>query len=47
MKERFGDKVKFRNYDVKRNFLQRFGTSIVHDAFSSIEERAQFARFGL
>ncbi|MDB3911302.1 S49 family peptidase [Paracoccaceae bacterium] len=47
MKERFGDKVKFRNYDVKRNFLQRFGTSIVHDAFTSIEERAQFARFGL
>ena len=47
MKDRFGDKVRFRSYDVKRNILTRLGTSMVQDAFTGIEERAQFARFGL
>ena len=47
MKDRFGDKVRFRSYDVKRNILTRLGTSMVQDAFIGIEERAQFARFGL
>jgi serine protease SohB len=47
MKDRFGDKVQFRTYGVKRNLLMRLGASIVHDAFTGIEERAQFARFGL
>ena len=47
MKDRFGDKVRFQSYNVKRNILTRLGTSMVQDAFTGIEERAQFARFGL
>ncbi|MEP4196845.1 MAG: S49 family peptidase [Aliishimia sp.] len=47
MKDRFGDKVKFRRYEAKRPFLQRFGMRVVDDAFAGLEERAAFARFGL
>jgi serine protease SohB len=47
MKERFGDKVKFRRYGQKRSFLSRFGARIVDDAVAGIEERAAYARFGL
>lgn len=47
IKQRFGDKVQFRAYDVKRNFLMRFGASVTQTALANIEERALFARFGL
>ncbi len=47
MKARFGHKVKFRRYEAKRTLFQRFGTSLAQDALGGIEERAQFARFGL
>jgi serine protease SohB len=47
MKERFGDKVRFRRYGVRRSLLSRFGTQMVHDAVQGLEERAAFARFGL
>ncbi|ETX15231.1 multidrug transporter [Roseivivax halodurans JCM 10272] len=47
MKDRFGDKVKFRRYEQKKPFLARFGTQIAQDALAGIEERAEFARFGL
>ncbi len=47
MKERFGDKVKFRRYGVKRGLLSRFGAQMVQDAVQGIEERAAYARFGL
>ena len=47
MKDRFGDKVKFRRYEQKKPFLARFGSQIAQDALSGIEERAEFARFGL
>lgn len=47
MKSRFGDKVKFRRYEMRRPFLSRFGAQIVDDAVAGIEERAAFARFGL
>ncbi|ETX30917.1 S49 family peptidase [Roseivivax isoporae] len=47
MKARFGDKVRFRRYEVRRPFLARFGTTLVQDALGTIEERADFARFGL
>ena len=47
MKERFGDKVKFRRYGPRKALLQRFGVALAQDALSSIEERAEFARFGL
>lgn len=47
MKERFGDKVKFRRYEARRPLLQRFGAQIVEQAFGGLEERAAYARFGL
>jgi len=47
MKDRFGDKVKFRRYGQKKPLLARFGAQIVDDAVAGIEERAAFARFGL
>lgn len=47
MKEQFGDKVRFRRYEAKRPLLQRFGAQIVEDAYSGLEERAAYARFGL
>jgi serine protease SohB len=47
MKERFGDKVKFKRYGAKRGLLSRFGAQMVQDAVQGIEERAAYARFGL
>ena len=47
MKERFGDKVRFRKYEMRRPFLRRFGAQMVDDAVAGLEERAAFARFGL
>jgi len=47
MKERFGDKIKFRRYGQKKPLLERFGAQIVNDTVSGLEERAAFARFGL
>jgi len=47
MKARFGDKVRFRRYGVRRSLLDRFGARIMGEAISSIEDRAAFARFGL
>lgn len=47
IKNRFGDKVKFRRYGIKKGLLSRFGAQMVNDAVHGIEERAAFARFGL
>lgn len=47
MKARFGDKVTFKRYGPKRGFMSRFGAQIATDALAGIEERAEFARFGL
>ncbi|WP_093743478.1 S49 family peptidase [Sulfitobacter delicatus] len=47
LKDRFGDKVKFRRYGVKRGLLSRFGVQMMQDAVQGIEERAAYARFGL
>ncbi|WP_119837878.1 S49 family peptidase [Pseudooceanicola algae] len=47
MKERFGDKVRFRDYGTKRSLLTRFGASVLNESLAGIEERAAFARFGL
>lgn len=47
MQERFGDKVKFRRYGVRRPFFARFGAQVVDDAMHTIEERSAFAQFGL
>ncbi|MFV0512343.1 MAG: S49 family peptidase [Jhaorihella sp.] len=47
MRERFGDKVQFRRYGLRRPFWSRLGAEIVQDAIAGIEERAAYARFGL
>lgn len=47
LQERFGKKVKLRRMAAKRDFLSRFGAGIVDETLYGIEERAQFARFGL
>ncbi|KPN64592.1 multidrug transporter [Aliiroseovarius crassostreae] len=47
MKARFGDKVRFRVYGVRRGILSRFGLRLMNDAITQIEERAEYARFGL
>ncbi|MEX0337752.1 MAG: S49 family peptidase [Arenibacterium sp.] len=47
LKARFGDKVQFRRYGLKRPFFSRLGVSLSEQAVASIEERAHFARFGL
>ncbi|TNC48770.1 S49 family peptidase [Rubellimicrobium rubrum] len=47
LKARFGDKVRFRRYGMRRPFLSRFGLALVEDAVGLMEERAAFARFGL
>lgn len=47
MKARFGDKVKFRHYGPKRGWMSRIGAQFASDALTGIEERAEFARYGL
>ncbi len=47
MKDRFGEKCQFRTYGMKRGLLARFGASAADSAFTAIEERAEFARYGL
>ncbi len=47
LKEKFGKDVRLRAYDMRRPVWQRFGASLAQDALSGIEERAEYARFGL
>lgn len=47
MKEIFGEKVKFQNFGRRKGLLSRFGVKVVADALDGLEERAQYARFGL
>ncbi len=47
MQERFGEKVRFRRYGLKKPFWSRFGMRVAQDALAGIEERAEYARFGL
>lgn len=47
MQERFGDKVQFRRYGLRKPLWSRFGAAIAGDALTTIEERAAYARFGL
>lgn len=47
MKEKFGDKVKFRVSERKKSFLGKFGMSFASQMVDFVEERAAFARFGL
>lgn len=47
MKERFGDDVRLVKYTQRKPLLRRFGAQILDDVAYSIEERAEFARYGL
>lgn len=47
MKLRFGDKVRFRRFGMRKPLFRRFGIALFDDLVSAIEERAAFARFGL
>ncbi len=47
MKERFGEKTRFAVYGPKRGLFSRFGASLVGEAIGQIEDRGQWARFGL
>jgi len=47
MKERYGDKVKFRVYGQKRSFLSRIGVRILDATLGEFEARALWSRFGL
>ncbi|WP_058312036.1 S49 family peptidase [Shimia thalassica] len=47
MKEKFGKEVTFRRYGMRRPMWQRFGATFAQDAVAGIEERAEYARFGL
>jgi len=46
-KERFGDKVRLVPYSRKRPLLSRFGAQMVQEAVLGLEERAEYARYGL
>lgn len=47
MQQRYGEKVRFRRYGLKKPFWSRFGMQVAQDALAGIEERAEYARFGL
>ena len=47
LQERFGEKVRFRRYGLRRPFFPRLGAQMVSDTLSSVEERAAYAQFGL
>ena len=47
MRERFGDKVKFRHYGMPKSLWSRFGSRLLQDMLDGMEERAAYARFGL
>ncbi len=47
LKELYGEKVRIRNYGRRRSLINMFGASLANDALATIEERANFARYGL
>jgi serine protease SohB len=47
LKELYGDKVRIRKYERRRGLLSRFGANLANDAVAAIEERADYARYGL
>lgn len=47
LKQIFGDDVRLIRYGRKRGLLQRFGADMAQDALAAVEERAQYARYGL
>ena len=47
LKERFGEKTRFKEYSQKKSLSQRFGVSIANDAISLVEERANLLSMAL
>ncbi|WP_425037588.1 S49 family peptidase [Primorskyibacter sp. S187A] len=47
MKDKFGDKVKFRRFGSRKSLASRIGLRLAEDAMSSVNEQALFARYGL
>jgi len=47
LKALYGDKVRLRWYGRKKGLLSMFGMSLAKDAVAAVEERADYARFGL
>ncbi len=47
MKDIFGDKVQFARYQQRRGFPAFLSTGLIDATATAVEERAQFARFGL
>ncbi len=47
LQELYGENVKLARYGRRRGLLRRFGANLAHDAIGAIEERADYARFGL
>jgi len=47
LKYLYGDKVRMVPYGRRRGLFQRFGANVAQDALAAVEERADFARFGL
>lgn len=47
MKELYGDKTRFAVHGPKRGLFQRFGASLTAEALGQVEDRANWARYGL
>lgn len=47
IKDRFGDKTRFRIYGARQSWTKRFGMSMINQTAHALEERAAFAQFGL
>ncbi|MDA9990895.1 S49 family peptidase [Paracoccaceae bacterium] len=47
MKERFGDKVRYKTYGPKKGWGLRLGASLFDSASAQIEEKVAYAKFGL
>ncbi|WP_371228292.1 S49 family peptidase [Roseovarius sp. 2305UL8-3] len=47
LQDLYGEKVRLKWYGRKRGLLSRFSTDLARDAVATVEERADYARFGL
>ena len=46
LKERFGEKTRFKEYSQKKSLSQRFGVSIAKDAISQLRKRQNLQNMG-
>lgn len=47
LRKRFGEKLRYRHYGVKKSLGQRIGMAVADDMTIYVQERAAFAQFGL